>query len=624
MLSINKFFLKIQAKRIELREKKMAKRLKQLQGHDTVLVQNLNSRKKVPSFKQLKFISKFLSNQEKIVLKVLISLAILSLIGLGGNFYWNNSKISPVEGGSYTEGLIGSPHYINPLYAQASDVDLDLTSLVYSGLVKFSDKGIVKDLAEDYQISADQKTYTFQLRKDVEWHDGEKFDADDVMFTFERIQNTKVKSPLLFNFQGIKIEKIDNQTIRFILSEPFAPFLESLRVGILPEHIWRNIQTENMALAEYNLKPIGTGPYKFKSLIKNKNGTVRSIELERNSRYYQSKPLIETLTFKFNETFEQAVDALNNKNIEGISYLPKELRNKVINNRNLNFNLLYLPQYTAVFFNYANNPILKDVAMRKLMAQSVDKNRIVNEVLNAEAQIIDSCILPGALGYNPDTVKYAFDAAKVKDELEKAGWVLSDYEAPKTTEGSVTVEEQYPYQVRKYKSRYLEFTLTAVDQAESVQIAKELQKDWQLIGAKVNLNIVETDKIQDVIKNRDYEALLYGQILGNDPDPYPFWHSSQRTYPGLNLTSLNNESIDKLLDQARKTSNDNERAEKYKDFQKLLAESVPAIFLYNPTYTYPQSKKIQNFTTSKIITPSNRFNDINSWFIKTKRQWSGN
>jgi len=289
-----------------------------------------------------------------------------------------------------------------------------------------------------------------------------------------------------------------------------------------------------------------------------------------------------------------------------------------------------VPQYTAVFFNIDKNPTLKDVAIRKILSHAVNKEKIVNEILNAEAQIIDSCILPGSLGYNPDTVKYPYNIAHAKTELDKAGWTLADYEAPKkeepakpedATKEPEPVAETYAYQVRKLKSRYLEFNLTTVNQPETVKVAGELQKDWQQIGVKVNLIIIAPDKIQEVIKSRDYEALLIGQLLGLDPDPYPFWHSSQRTYPGLNLTSFSSPAMDKLLEDARSISDEKQRAEKYQAFDKLLSESVPVIFLFNPTYTYPQSKKIKGFNISKIISPADRLAQVSDWYIKTDREW---
>ena len=605
-------------------------KLKKFNAHDEYLVQKLASKRKLPTWRQFTYVSNYLSNTEQLIIRILCGLAIVSIIALAINLYLTNSIITPALGGSYTDALVGAPRYLNPLYAQANDVDLDLTSIIFSGLFKYTDRGVEKDLVESYQISDDQLTYTFKLRPDVLWHDGEKLSAEDIIFTFGRIMNNKSKTPLYYNFQGVMINKVDDQTVRFILKTPFAPFLESLTVGILPEHLWRNINPENMSLTDYNLKPIGSGPYKFLSLIKNKNGEIKSFKLERNPDYYAGAPYIEELVFKFLENFEQAVEALNNKKVDGISYLPKEIRARVINNRNLNFNLLHLPQYTAVFFNYDNNPILKDLLIRKVLSHAVNKEKIVNEIFNAEAQIIDNAILPGFLGYNQNTVKYPFNVQHAKDELEKAGWKLSDYKTTKKTTDEkdkdkveptpAASEETYPYPVRKLKDRYLEFTLTTVNQPENVKIAGELQKEWQQIGAKVNLNILNIEDTQAAIKNRSYDTLLYGQILGYDPDPYPFWHSSQRVYPGLNLTSLNNPDIDKLLEDARKTVDETKRAEKYSKFQTLMAESVPAIFLFNPTYTYPQNKKIKNFNTSKILNPANRFNQINEWFINIDRQ----
>lgn len=618
--------LKFQAKKYDAAQRVAQDRIRKMHEHDSALVQKLVAKKTLPSFQQWRFLSKYLSRTEKLVLRILTGIVLVCLLALGVNVYFNYSEAVPVAGGSYTEGLVGSPRHINPMFSQSNDADMDIASLVYSGLLKFTQTGFEPDLAESYTISEDQKIYTFKLRQDVYWHDGEKFDADDVIFTFGRIANPLTKTTLYYNFKGATFEKVDQYTVKIILAEAFAPFIESLSVGILPEHLWQDIQPENTALADYNLKPVGTGPYKFKSLLKNKQGEIKSLNLERNAGYYAKTAYIENLTFKFHGTIEEAIEAMNNKNIEGLAYLPKELRERIINNRNLNFHLLQLPQYTAVFFNSNESPVLKDVQIRKLLSHSVNKEKIVNEILNAEAQIIDSCILPGSLGYNPDIAKFPYNIEYVKAELEKAGWTLADYKqetpstAPTPEATPTAAAEEYLYQVRKLKTRYLEFSLTTVEHPEYIEIAKELIKEWQVIGAKVNLVLVKPDQIQEIIKTRNYETLLYGQVLGQDPDPYPFWHSSQKSFPGLNLTSLVDPKIDKLLEEARKTANAEERAGKYKEFQKLLAEQAPAVFLYNPTYTYPQSKKIKNFTTSKIITPSNRFQDITSWYIKTTRK----
>ena len=636
MSNLKKIWIKLKNLQFKINQKNEQNKQRKFFNHDEKLVLQNTVKNKFPKAKQIKFISKYLSKTEKIVIRIASGVLLITLASLLINLYWNNSQHVPKDGGSYTEGLIGSPRYINPLFASANDTDLDISSLVFSGLMKYSDNGLITDLAESYEISEDQLEYTYKIKDNVYWHDGEKLDSEDIAFTFARINDKESQSPLYFNFKGATIKALDERTVKFTLENPFAPFLESLTVGILPQHIWTNIPAANMTLAEFNLKPIGTGPYKFESLLKNKNGEIKSFNLEKNKNYYNTPAFVNEISFKFFESFSAAVEALNNKNIEGISYLPKEFRERVINNRNLNFNLLHLPQYTAIFFNYDNSPILKDVKIRRILAHATNKEKIVNNILNAEAQIIHSPILPNSLGYTEEITFYPYNVDHAKTTLKTLGWELDNYvieseetEEEETTEESTDkeleepkqVKEEYPFQVRKKNNRYLELTLTTVNQAESISIAKELQKEWQQIGVKLNISSLSPEAIKEVINNRDYELLLYGQILGFDPDPFPFWHSKQTTYPGLNLTSLKSDKIDTILEGARKISDDAARAKNYTEFQKLIAEETPAIFLFNPTYTYPQNKKIKGFSTSKIITPSNRFNKITSWYINTKRNW---
>ena len=208
--------------------------MKNFRGHDERLVQKLQMKKRWPSWLQFKLFPLLLSPVEKLIIRVLCGIIVIALASFLINLYWTHSALRPKDGGSYTEALVGGPRYLNPLFSQGNDVDLDLTTLLYSGLFKFTNEGLTKDLVSSYEISPDQLTYTFHLRQDAFWHDGEILDAEDVIFTFNRIANNKSKTPLYFNFQGVNFEKIDDYTVKFILKIPFAPFLESLTVGILP------------------------------------------------------------------------------------------------------------------------------------------------------------------------------------------------------------------------------------------------------------------------------------------------------------------------------------------------------------------------------------------------------
>ncbi len=656
---------------------------------DKKLVLSL-SKNKIPSFKQFKHLPKFLSRTESLALKILGALIILSAGILGWQFYYNNTVQVPDFGGQYTEALVGSPKFINPILSQTNDVDRDISRLVFSSLLKYDAKQkLAPDLAEKYEISEDQKTYTIYLRDNLYWHDGEKLTANDVIFTVKSIQDPEYKSPLYNSLRGVSIRQIDERTVAFILEEPFAPFPEILTFGIMPAHIWGDIPAATANLAEFNIKPIGSGPFKFASLSKDKLGNIKSMSLERNEGYYNNKPYIEKINFKFYPDFHSATDALQNKNVEGISFLPKELKNK-LQREDLNFYSLQIPQYTAVFFNQTKNKALEEDEVRQSLTLATPKEQLREEALNGEGIIINGPILPGYIGYNPEIKKYNFsieEANTLLDEetdwdrlsieeyknqrleeelkkLEEQKEAEAEEQAVKTETESESEEnssdnkasdeqtqenisghseetdepEKTPEEIitgqieteinpgqpffRENDGDILQITLTTVDQPENIAAADILKESWQQIGFRVNLNIVPPTEIRrTTIRERNYEALLYAEILGSDPDPYPFWHSSQNQHPGLNLAVFANRHVDRLLEEARQTADEEQRRLKYIDFQNILAEELPAIFLYSPTYTYVVDEKIKNITAERLSVPADRFADIEEWYIKTKRKF---
>jgi len=578
---------------------------------DKKLVSSLNT-KKIPSFRQLKYISHYLSKKERIVSQIALLVFVVSLLFVLVRIYQYVTVAIPKPGGEYTEALVGTPKYINPILSQTNDTDMDLTRLTFSGLMKVSpDQELVEDLAERYEISENQKTYTFYLRKDIKFHDGENLTADDVIFTFESILDPEFNSPLYLNFKGVGIERVDDYTIRFNLQEPFIPFSSSLTFGILPAHIWQEVPPENALLADFNLRPIGSGPYQFKSLVKDKNGNIKSYELVRNDNYYAHIPYIEKLYFKFYPDLNSALEAIENKKVDGISFVPNDKKEEVEKrNGKVNYQALRLPQYTAIFFNQENK-LLKTREVREALALSINKEEIIQEALSGEGEIINGPILPGYIGYNPEIKKYQFDLEAAKKELEDAGWVY-----PQTAEG------EPPAQVRVKGEAELAFAISTIDQQEYLKTVEIIKEAWQTIGVRVETKIYSTKDIQKkVIKPRAYEALLFGEIIGIDPDPYPFWHSSQSRDPGLNLAVFYNKDIDQLLEEARKTNDEEQRRMKYLHFQNILADEIPAIFLYNPIYTYGLNNKIKGREGKYITVPSNRFSGIENWYINTKRVW---
>jgi len=575
----------------------------------------------LPSVNQLKYIGKFLSKKETRIIQACVALISLSLIFLMVNIYKNKIQLVPANGGNYTEALIGTPKFINPLYSSINTVDNDLTALIYASLLKKDQDGnVVPDLADTFEVSEDGKIYTFYLKKNVLWQDKTAVSADDVVFTFQAIANSEYKSPWRISFTGVDVKKIDDATVSFTLAEPYAAFLELLTIGILPSHIWLNISPAAANLADFNLKPMGSGPYQFKSLTKDKTGHIKSYELEVNKNYYGRKPHVSILNFKFFSTIDEAIAALNENKVEGIDYLPKEYENKVAGKNNFNFYYLTQPQFTALFFNQNNLSVLKDIRVRQALAYGLDKKLLAASF--SYALPINGPILPMFSDfYNDQIKKYNFDAVRARELLAAAGWNKTSVSAEDANNASSTDSLVGAGEWQKKNDEFLIVNLTTVDQPETAAMADVIKQSWQSIGIKVNLAIVPAQTIQtDIIRPRDYQILLYGAMSGSDPDQYPFWHSSQIGPNGLNLANYSNKNVDILLEDGRITNSKETRIKKYKEFQTIIADDLPAIFLSSLSYAYLQSAKIKGFDTSVVAAPSDRFANIANWYINTRKK----
>jgi len=615
---------------------------------------------RLPRLRQFFHLKHILSGQERLMLKLAYLILVVGIVWIGVNFVKVHREQMPTVGGRYVEAVVGSPQYVNPIFASTNDVDTDITRLVFSGLLRYDENSkLTPDLAEKYTVSADKKNYTFTLRKDVFWHDNEPFTAKDVLFTFETIQNNLTGSPLQAGFSGVSVSAPDDYTVVFSLSEPYAPFLASLTLGILPEHVWYNVQPEEMRLAQMNIQPIGTGPFMFRKFSKDDAGHIYTYELARFDKFYRQPPYIKDFVFQFFAEYENdtgAVQALRSQQVNGLSFVPKSLRDKV-DRKHINLHTLQLPQYTALFFNEDNNTALKDKNVRLALAEAMDKERILHEVLKDDGQVINSPILPGTLGYDGNIGKINFSVEDANKLLDK-NWKrinLNDYRQTRhdellkqltATAGSTsstpsstsTANEELEKQVQEAlqtefagaqtffrqdkDGKLLEINLVTVETAEYKKAAEIIAGFWQEIGIKTNIKYVSVhDLLRSVLKDRSYDVLLYGEIVGNDSDPYPFWHSSQVAYPGLNLSRYVNRNADQVLNQIRAGADDKNLSALYKKFQEILASDLPAIFLYSPTYTYATTDNVFGIKGDKIFTPSDRFNDVNSWYMKTTGAW---
>jgi peptide/nickel transport system substrate-binding protein len=546
-----------------------------------------------------------MGKNEKIALAILLGAAVLSLGFSARNFYYLHTTAVPAEGGSYTEGMLGQPTYINPLLASA-DPDLSLTNLVFSGLYKYDSNGqLVPDLADGMpQISADQKQYTINLKRNATWHNGQPVTADDVVFTVQTLQDPDFKSPAFPLWQSTTVQKLSDYSVRFTTSSISGPFMSNLTLPILPKNIWGSVDAQNFLLSKYNLEAVGSGPYSIKEIKKLPSGKVEQITLASYSDYYAGKPKIDQINIKFYDTSDDMLNAFDSREIDGFGFVP--LGSSLYLDKNqpkTQVLTIPLPQYQMVFFNL-NNPILSDQNVRQALSLATDRQEIIDSVFKGNALLPVSPFVFND-PQNPTLIPNTVDVNKAKSLLDASGWTVD----PKTN-------------LRSKKGQTFSITIATNDNVVNSQAAEILANQWKALGITVNLTVLPSKQLTDtLIKPRTFDVLLFPQKYGADPDPFLFWHSSQVKDPGYNLTGFSNPTADNLIVDARTTTDKNQRAADYQQFNQLVQSQFPVIFLDQTEFVYALDSSLKNVKINSLYDPSQRFYDVADWYVDTSRVW---
>ncbi len=516
----------------------------------------------------------------------------------------------PRHGGMLTEGIIGRPRFINPVIAK-SDADRDMAILVYSGLLRPTSNGeLVPDLASSYQVSEDGLSYTFTLKDNLVWHDGVALTSDDILFTVNKVRDIglAIKSPRRASWEGVEVTTPDPKTIVFKLKQPYAQFLENTTMGIIPKHIWQNVPDDEFDVSYYNIDPIGSGPYRVKGLVRDGEGLPRYYDLVAFKKYQHGEPYITDLRMQFFGNNVELAQAYSDGSIDQMHALTPEAA-KALETLGRNIAQTPLPRIFAFYFNQNQQPILADKAVRNALATSVDKNEIVTKVLDGYGKTIDGP-LPFLDGVATKTESTEDNIATARTILEKAGW----------TKNAANIYEKVDK--KKKTVTLLSFSVALPDVPELKSAAELAKSNWEKMGAEVTIKVFEQSTFTgDVLSPRKYDVLLYGQVIGRDPDPYPYWHSSQRNAPGLNVALYANKNVDTLLESARKESDTVKRDELLTEFSREVQTDIPAIFLYSPDFLYATAEKVHGINIGIITTESERFLDIENWYINSERVW---
>ncbi len=509
------------------------------------------------------------------------------------------SGVLPAAGGRYVEGVIGTaPERINPLFAASDGPEADLASLVFSGLTRPGPTGEPQpDLAVNWVTSADGTSFTFELRRDVLWQDGEPFTADDVVFTAGAFAAPGVKGdPATAEvWRRAHVEKLGAYTVLFQFSSPFAPFLAYSAAGILPKHLLGGDSPDQLVNDAFNRHPIGTGPFVLTSI-----GSTAA-ELRRYPGYYLGVPYLERISLRFLPNNESLLSALRSHTVDG-GILPPPLAPAALDAMRKSGHTLIAGERSAYSLVYLNLNIaqFQDPVVRQALNLATDRNLIVQKIMAGQATAADVPLPPGTWA-GTETPQNA-DVAAARVLLQRAGFIPG-------ADG-----------VMRRRGISLNFSLQTTGDAQRQELAAEIAREWNLIGVQVNVQTLdEAALLGDVLLPHKYEAVLFGWDPGPDPDPFPAWHSSQRTEQGRNLSGYTSDRADQLLETARQTADLSARAQIYGEFATVFRKDVPAIVLFFPRYVYVLPQRLDGVQLGLISSPADRFIGIEGWSLDTRR-----
>jgi peptide/nickel transport system substrate-binding protein len=548
------------------------------------------------------------SSTEKVIFGVFFVIALITALILTTQVNRQFLINVPTYGGELREGVVGLPRTVNPVIT-VTDVDRDISSLIYAGLTKYNGQEIVGDIAKSWKISEDGLTYTFDLRDDVYFQDSKQLTAEDVVFTIQKIQDPAIKSPRRSDWVNVTVSQISPTQVQFVLKQPYSPFLTNTTVGIIPKHIWGTVSDDQFIFSQYNIEPVGAGPYKISSVGHDSGGIPTEYRLSTWGKYHGKKPYISTISMNFFADEERALNALDSGLIDSLASISPVQAARLESNSAEPYRVIStpLPRVFSVFFNQSQAPVLADSIVREALNLSVDRSFVIDTVLGGYGKPVHGPLPEDLSTSTVDSNRANVERARTL--LERNGWAMN----------SNGIYEKKP---KSGGTLLLSFDIYTADSPDLKRAAESVKAAWTDLGADVEIKVFESsDLYQNVIRTRKYDALLFGQFIGKDRDLYAFWHSSQRNSPGLNVALYANSKVDKLLEQIRTTHDDSARANQYRQFYDILESEIPAIFLYVPDFIYVIPKKLNGVELGTMTVAADRWNSLGDWFINTDGVW---
>ncbi len=507
----------------------------------------------------------------------------------------------PTFGGTYVEGVAGVAQYLDPIVA-ATNVDRDVSELVFSGLTRFDrDGSIVADLAAGFQADPTGKVWTFSIRSDATWHDGAPVVADDVLYTVGLLQDKAYIGPYAAAFRGVGVEKLEEKVVRFTLPDVYAPFAGSTTVPLLPSHLLGRVGYVDLPRQPFNAHPIGTGPFKVQDV------DARQVTLVRSDDFYRTRPArsrayLDKLVLRFYPDEGSTLAALARGEIDGTGGLSPQDAERARSLKGIDLYSLPSNDFTALFLNVRpTKPVFRDRSVRQAIATAIDRGRVLDVAADGRGTVADEFVPSSSWAYVRDLPRYTFSASDARAMLDQADWKDHDGDGVRDKDGTA-----------------LQFSISTSDEPARLAAARQIADDLGRVGMRVDVRSVPFAQLVDrVARQRDFDALLVAITVGSDPDPYPFFHSSQLRDPGDNFSGFSTLTLDRALEQARRTLDLGKRRELFAPVFDAIATEVPVVFLYYSDYLYAQDRVVKGQKITPISDATQRFWNVEDWYVKT-------
>jgi len=476
------------------------------------------------------------------------------------------SFMSFLNGSNLNFIISSNPSRINPILATDSSSSL-ISDYIFNALVKYDNNlSIIGDLAKRFYFK-DSKTLIFELRDDVLFSNGDKFSADDVIFTYETAISKKIFSPYSSSFKYVKyLKKIDNLTIEVKYTRAYFKALEIWMMGILPKSVYE--KEDNLMTSQLNKNPIGSDAYTLKTLSASSN-----IILRKNNKYFEKSPIIDTITYHFIPDSSTSFLMLKNKLMDLGSLTPLQLE-KEIDDDFLNFYKIITSNslsYTYLGFNLKKPPF-NNPKIREAISLAINKQEIIDILFLKKARVSHGPFLPESFGFNKDVVQ-PYNITRAKKILKSLGF---DKKNPLSFEIS-----------------------TSVGNSTRLYLAEIIRYQLSFIGIKVRIKSMEWQAfLNTVVHPRNFEAIILGWALPFTPDAYNLWHSESDKKGGFNFIGYKNQKVDDLIIKAQSTIDKKKLSKIYQIIYKEISQDNPYVFLYIPNSILAVNKNIKHIKPS--------------------------